>query len=63
MRSSELGAYMALPATAVWLLVGAVSALKLGQRFWPGVIIDLREFVPCEITQNIVLSTLKEQIK
>jgi uncharacterized protein YciI len=39
------------------------EALKLAQRFWPGVITDIREFTSWEKTKEIVLSNLKEQAK
>jgi len=37
------------------------EALKLGQRFWPGITMEIREIISWEKTNEIVLSTLKEK--
>ena len=37
------------------------EALKLGQRFWPGMTMEIREIISWEKTKEIVLSILKEQ--
>jgi hypothetical protein len=39
------------------------EALKLGQRFWPGITMEIREIIPWEKTKEIVLSVLREQAK
>ena len=39
------------------------AALKLGQRFWPGVITNIREIISWEKTKEIVLSSLREQLE
>jgi uncharacterized protein YciI len=39
------------------------EAFKLAQRFWPGVITDIRQIISWEKTKEIVLSTLREQAK
>jgi uncharacterized protein YciI len=39
------------------------EALKLAQRFWPGVITNIREIISWEKTKEIVSSTLRERVK
>jgi uncharacterized protein YciI len=39
------------------------EAFKLAQRFWPGVLTDIREIIPWEKTKEIILSSLREQVK
>jgi uncharacterized protein YciI len=39
------------------------EAFNLAQRFWPGVTTDIRESIPFEKTKEIVLSSLREQVK
>jgi hypothetical protein len=39
------------------------EAYKLTNRFWPNIIADIREIIPWEKNEEIVLSSLREQAK
>jgi len=59
----ELGTFNPGEGYIIAELPSTEEALKLGTRFWPGIITDIREIISWEKTKEIVLSNLREQVK
>jgi hypothetical protein len=59
----DTGTFNAGEGYAIAELPSAEAALKLAQRFWPGITTDIREIVSWEKTKEIVLSSLRERVK